>query len=105
MLRFAMSLLVMLTMALPAHAVQPDEVLDDPVLEERAREISKEIRCLVCRNESRNDIGNASAGQVVSFQRGRGNIRIGQTGLDRHNLAGNDDAGTYLAKGHSNQIR
>ena len=38
--------------ALPALAVQPDEVLDDPVLEDRAREISKGLRCLVCRNES-----------------------------------------------------
>ena len=39
----------------PAHAVQPDEILDDPRLEERAREISKELRCLVCRNESIDD--------------------------------------------------
>ena len=39
----------------PAWAVQPDEVLDDPALEERAREISKELRCLVCRNESIDD--------------------------------------------------
>ncbi|MBE1282253.1 MAG: cytochrome C biogenesis protein CcdA [Rhodobacteraceae bacterium] len=35
-----------------AHAVQPDEVLDDPALEARARELSKDLRCLVCRNES-----------------------------------------------------
>ena len=35
-----------------AAAVQPDEVLDDPALEERARELSKGLRCLVCRNES-----------------------------------------------------
>lgn len=33
-------------------AVQPDEILDDPVLENRARELSKGLRCLVCRNES-----------------------------------------------------
>jgi len=33
-------------------AVQPDEVLTDSRLEERARELSKELRCLVCRNES-----------------------------------------------------
>ncbi|WP_419902680.1 cytochrome c-type biogenesis protein [Kiloniella sp.] len=33
------------------QAVEPDEVLDDPVLEARAREISKEVRCLVCQNE------------------------------------------------------
>lgn len=36
----------------PAVAVQPDEMLDDPVLETRAREISAGIRCLVCQNES-----------------------------------------------------
>ena len=35
-----------------AMAVQPDEVLDDPVLETRARAISAELRCLVCQNES-----------------------------------------------------
>ncbi|MGA1633349.1 MAG: cytochrome c-type biogenesis protein [Gemmobacter sp.] len=36
----------------PALAVQPDEVLADPALEERARDISAGLRCLVCRNES-----------------------------------------------------
>jgi cytochrome c-type biogenesis protein CcmH len=36
----------------PVHAVQPDEVLPDPALEERARGISAGLRCLVCRNES-----------------------------------------------------
>lgn len=36
-------------------AVQPDEVLDDPILEERARVISKDLRCLVCQNESIDD--------------------------------------------------
>ncbi|MGB0660120.1 MAG: cytochrome c-type biogenesis protein [Mangrovicoccus sp.] len=38
--------------AVPVFAVQPDEILDDPVLEDRARELSKGLRCLVCRNES-----------------------------------------------------
>ena len=38
--------------ALPAQAVLPDEVLSDPALEARAREISAGLRCLVCRNES-----------------------------------------------------
>jgi len=38
--------------ASPAWAVLPDEILDDPALEARAREISKGLRCLVCRNES-----------------------------------------------------
>lgn len=36
----------------PAFAVQPDEVLADPALEGRARELSKNLRCLVCRNEN-----------------------------------------------------
>jgi cytochrome c-type biogenesis protein CcmH len=38
--------------ASPTFAVLPDEMLDDQVLEARARAISKEVRCLVCRNES-----------------------------------------------------
>ena len=55
MMRFALSLLACLMLALPVAAVQPDEVLDDPKLEERAREISGGLRCLVCRNESIDD--------------------------------------------------
>ncbi len=39
----------------PAVAVQPDEMLSDPALEARARAISKELRCLVCRNENIDD--------------------------------------------------
>lgn len=35
-----------------AGAVQPDEVLDDPALEARARAISAEVRCVVCQNET-----------------------------------------------------
>ena len=38
-------------LASPALAVRPDEVLPDPVLEARARELSQGLRCLVCRNE------------------------------------------------------
>lgn len=34
------------------HAVQPDEMLPDPAMEARAREISAGLRCLVCRNEN-----------------------------------------------------
>ena len=44
-----------LALPLPVGAVQPDEMLDDPALEERAREISSGLRCLVCRNESIDD--------------------------------------------------
>lgn len=52
MLRF---LLLILMLATPAMAVQPDEILDDPVMEARARELSKGLRCLVCRNENIDD--------------------------------------------------
>lgn len=45
-------ILCLLLAATPGLAVQPDEVLDDPALEARAREISAGLRCLVCRNES-----------------------------------------------------
>ncbi len=39
----------------PSFAVQPDEILDDPKLESRARKISLELRCLVCQNQSIDD--------------------------------------------------
>lgn len=48
-------ILAIALMPWPVLAVQPDEVLDDPVLEERARDISSGLRCLVCRNESIDD--------------------------------------------------
>ncbi|UUV07500.1 cytochrome c-type biogenesis protein [Ruegeria sp. YS9] len=44
--------LILMMLATPVIAVQPDEVLDDPVLEQRARDLSAGLRCLVCRNES-----------------------------------------------------
>jgi cytochrome c-type biogenesis protein CcmH len=44
-----------LSLSAPVFAVQPDEVLKDPAMEARAREISKELRCLVCQNQSIDD--------------------------------------------------
>lgn len=52
-------ILMLCLLAAPVMAVQPDEVLSDPALELRARELSKGLRCLVCRNESI-DESNAS---------------------------------------------
>jgi cytochrome c-type biogenesis protein CcmH len=40
---------------LPSLAVQPDEMLADPALEARARALSKELRCMVCQNQSIDD--------------------------------------------------
>lgn len=42
----------LVALATAAGAVQPDEVLADPALEARARALSAELRCVVCRNES-----------------------------------------------------
>ncbi|ODN70562.1 cytochrome c-type biogenesis protein [Methylobrevis pamukkalensis] len=39
----------------PAFAVQPDEVMQDPAQEARARALSSEIRCMVCQNQSIDD--------------------------------------------------
>lgn len=56
MIRRAALLAAMLTLlAAPAAGVEPDEVLADPALESRARTISKQLRCLVCQNQSIDD--------------------------------------------------
>lgn len=41
--------------AMPAWSVEPDEMLSDPKLEQRARGLSAELRCLVCQNQSIDD--------------------------------------------------
>jgi cytochrome c-type biogenesis protein CcmH len=48
-------LLLSLLLALPALAVEPSEMLSDPALEARARTLSRELRCVVCQNESVDD--------------------------------------------------
>jgi cytochrome c-type biogenesis protein CcmH len=50
-----LGLLFVLLSPLAARAVEPDEILPDPVLEARAREISAGLRCMVCQNESIDD--------------------------------------------------
>jgi len=57
-MRFVPILLVTLALLAPAAralAVQPDEMLPDPALETRARALSKELRCMVCQNQSIDD--------------------------------------------------
>jgi cytochrome c-type biogenesis protein CcmH len=55
--RIAATLAILCALLVPATAgaVNPDEVLSDPVLESRARELSRDIRCLVCQNQSIDD--------------------------------------------------
>ena len=47
--------LILMFAASPVLAVTPDEVLDDPVLESRARALSADLRCMVCQNQSIDD--------------------------------------------------
>ena len=54
-MRALLAALVLLWLALPAFAVNPNEMLGDPTLEARARAISAGLRCLVCQNKSIDD--------------------------------------------------
>ena len=54
-MRTLLATLALLWLALPAFAVNPNEMLSDPALEARARTISAGLRCLVCQNESIDD--------------------------------------------------
>ncbi|MGH6736563.1 MAG: cytochrome c-type biogenesis protein [Methyloceanibacter sp.] len=54
-LALVLSLLAGISATGPLNAVQPDEVLQDPALEARARDLSAGLRCLVCQNQSIDD--------------------------------------------------
>lgn len=51
-MRWLLGVLVLIFLSSWALAVQPDEMLKDPTLETRARDLSSQLRCLVCQNES-----------------------------------------------------
>jgi len=55
MKRLLAALGLMLALMTTAQALNPNEILSDPVLEARAREISSGLRCLVCQNQSIED--------------------------------------------------
>jgi cytochrome c-type biogenesis protein CcmH len=54
-MRLLCLLAVLFALAAPAFAVEPDEMLKNPKLEARARDISRELRCMVCQNQSIDD--------------------------------------------------
>ena len=54
-MRALLAALLVLLLSLPVLAVRPDEILADPALEARARDISGGLRCLVCQNQSIDD--------------------------------------------------
>ncbi|WP_315719308.1 MULTISPECIES: cytochrome c-type biogenesis protein [unclassified Bradyrhizobium] len=51
----ALAFALLLLAAPAAHAVQPDEVMSDAAKEQRARALSRELRCMVCQNQSIDD--------------------------------------------------
>ncbi|TPQ32465.1 cytochrome C biogenesis protein CcmH [Bradyrhizobium guangdongense] len=56
MRRMMAAIVALVLLGLPAvHAVQPDEIMSDPAKEARARELSRELRCMVCQNQSIDD--------------------------------------------------
>ena len=56
MRRMITAIVALMLLAMPvAHAVQPDEIMADPAREARARELSRELRCMVCQNQSIDD--------------------------------------------------
>ena len=77
-MRIIASLLLVLMMAFPAFAlVAPSERLDDPALEARARTLSKELRCLVCQNQSIDDSDAELAGDLRRLVRERLGLWLG----------------------------
>ena len=60
-----------------AHAVNPNEILSNPELENRARQVSKSIRCVVCQNQSIDDSNASLAKELRLIVRER--IEIGDT--------------------------
>lgn len=67
----AVLLMAMVQISGPAFAVQPGEMLADPVLEARARALSRGLRCLVCQNENIDDSDAQLAGDLRVLLRER----------------------------------
>jgi cytochrome c-type biogenesis protein CcmH len=85
--------LLALVVAAPALAVQPSEMLKDPAQEGRARELSAQLRCLVCQNESIDDSDATLARDIRVLIRER--IAAGQN---------NDEVRDYLVSRYGDFI-
>jgi cytochrome c-type biogenesis protein CcmH len=66
-----LALLLAVLVTAPAFAVLPSEQLDDPALEARARDISRELRCQVCQNQSIDDSNAPLAADLRRLVRDR----------------------------------
>ena len=64
-------ILLLLVFSPAAFALEPDERMDDPVLEERARALGAELRCLVCQNQAIDDSASPFAKDVRLLVRRR----------------------------------
>ncbi len=71
MKRLLLFVALVVMLATPALAVLPDEMLQDPALEARARLLSREIRCQVCQNQSIDDSGAPLAADLRKLVRER----------------------------------
>jgi cytochrome c-type biogenesis protein CcmH len=67
-----------------ARAVQPDEILADPKLEERARDLSAELRCMVCQNQSIDDSNAELARDLRLLVRERLKAGDGDEGIRKY---------------------
>jgi len=79
--------------SLAAFAVNPDEMLQDPAQEARAREISQNLRCLVCQNQSIDDSNASLAKDLRVIVRER--ITAGDT---------NEQVVDYVVKRYGNYV-
>ncbi len=77
-------------LASSVHAVQPDEIMSDPVKESRARDLSRELRCMVCQNQSIDDSEAPLARDLRLLVRERiaryGEFVLLKPRLERHTL-------------------
>jgi len=71
------ALAISMTLSFAVVALEPNEVLSDPALEARAREVGKQLRCVVCQNQSIDDSNAELAGDMRVLVRER--IRAGDS--------------------------
>ena len=81
--------ILLISICSTANAVEPHEILENPLLEERARQISKDLRCLVCQNESIDESDAALARDLrvlvrERLQLGDSNDEVLQFVVDRY---------------------
>jgi len=91
--RLALGLFCALLLAGPVAAVLPEEQLADPVLEARAREISQDLRCVVCQNQSIDDSDAPLAADLRAIVRER--LTAGDT---------NDEVIAYIVARYGNFV-